>query len=202
MQNLLDLPKPYDIKNDDIKDVCGSKWLTLKETTYKDKNGNDQKWQFVARSKNEAATGVVARTEKSGKFLFIVNGRVPMNKWVIGFPGGLVKPGEDIVAAANRELKDETGYKCKRVLTMNPPSPKSAGLTTEQGSGIGCIVDDKAAGKTELESTEKITHFWATAKQFFEIMEKVNPETTVASSGTWSYMSGYLDARGRRKKKE
>jgi len=44
------------------------------------------------------------------KLLLIANYRIPVNKYVLEFPAGLLDEGEDIEVCGLRELKEETGY--------------------------------------------------------------------------------------------
>jgi len=47
--------------------------------------------------------------------------RVPIDKFILEFPGGLLDPKETIEQCALRELNEETGYHGKKVLaSMNP----------------------------------------------------------------------------------
>lgn len=39
--------------------------------------------------------------------------RAGVDDVVTGFPGGMIEPGEDVLAAAARELREETGYECR-----------------------------------------------------------------------------------------
>ncbi len=61
-------------------------------------------------NKNRHTLSVTAVVECQGKFLFVKRhstlGNFP-DKWV--FPGGKVEPGEDVIQALWRELKEETG---------------------------------------------------------------------------------------------
>lgn len=45
-----------------------------------------------------------------GRIVFINQWRASVNSWVLELPAGRVEDGEDVKAAALRELKEETGY--------------------------------------------------------------------------------------------
>ena len=53
---------------------------------------------------------IVAHTPDDA-YLLIREFRYPLNSWCIGFPAGLVEPGEDLLACADRELQEETGFR-------------------------------------------------------------------------------------------
>lgn len=59
----------------------------------------------------KAAGGVVVRSGKSGPKVLLVH-RSDYNDW--SFPKGKLDPGEKFKHAALREVKEETGFECKR----------------------------------------------------------------------------------------
>ncbi|MCC6004197.1 MAG: NUDIX hydrolase [Thermofilum sp.] len=45
-----------------------------------------------------------------GRVVFVRQWRAPIARWIIELPAGRVERGEDVIAAAGRELLEETGY--------------------------------------------------------------------------------------------
>ena len=90
-------------------------------------------WEYAERPNSPAGIVIVAVTSE-GKLLLTEQYRVPMGKNVIELPAGLSGDdqycGEEFVAAAKRELLEETGYEAAEweQLTGGPPS---AGLSNE-----------------------------------------------------------------------
>ena len=91
-------------------------------------------WEFVERVNPQGAVVIVAETP-AGEVLFVEQYRVPIDAWTIEMPAGLIgdEPGrerEALLAAAQRELLEETGWRAGRIeLVMGGPS--SAGMSTE-----------------------------------------------------------------------
>ncbi|MBI4662722.1 MAG: NUDIX hydrolase [Verrucomicrobia bacterium] len=91
-------------------------------------------WEYAERTKASAAVMIVAVTQDQ-RLILIEQFRLPLGKPVIELPAGLVgdiegQEAEAMVAAAHRELVEETGYEASGFvhLTTGPPS---AGLSSE-----------------------------------------------------------------------
>jgi ADP-ribose pyrophosphatase len=92
----------------------------------------DGRWEYVRRPNAKAIVAIIAVTP-SDELLFIEQHRIPLGVPVIEFPAGLVgdeDADEDLLAAANRELDEETGWSA-RDLRVVSRGPSSAGLTNE-----------------------------------------------------------------------
>lgn len=91
-------------------------------------------WEYAERTDARAVVAVVAVTD-DGRLVLTEQYRPPVGGPVVELPAGLVgdRPGEaaeERVAAARRELLEETGYEAAEMsyLTEGPPS---AGLSSE-----------------------------------------------------------------------
>ncbi len=60
------------------------------------------------------AVAIAAETE-DGKILLIRQFRYPVGKEIIEVPAGIVEDEEDLVAAAKRELREETGFDAREI---------------------------------------------------------------------------------------
>jgi 8-oxo-dGTP pyrophosphatase MutT (NUDIX family) len=79
-------------------------------------------WEYVSRPNSNGGVIIVAVTAAK-KLLLIEQMRHPLNKPVIELPAGLIGKGtaatrQTIVAAAKRELEEESGYKCRSVAIL------------------------------------------------------------------------------------
>lgn len=126
-------------------------WIKKYILTYRLPDGSPYEYETVSRKEigafraalDENASGnapkgsdaicIVARTQDDA-FLIIREFRYPLNSWCIGFPAGLIEPGEDPVACADRELQEETGYRIipgSSVRFLPQAGRSSTGLTDE-----------------------------------------------------------------------
>lgn len=100
-------------------------WLTLKHRG---------RWEFVARN-NPGGAAIIIAVTPADEILFVEQFRVPIMQRTIEMPAGLVgdledHDEEDPLAAARRELEEETGYSCNDLRWLHS-GPSSAGMSTE-----------------------------------------------------------------------
>ena len=88
--------------------------MTMKESTFRDRDGNPIKWESFRRNKLNKVVVIIARMVPSEKYVLIKQFRPAVNHYVIGFPAGIVETG-NVEDDALKELKEETGYTGKIV---------------------------------------------------------------------------------------
>lgn len=106
------------------KFVYDGKWLKMREVRFrKSDTSPEQVWESAhrrtyPRSKPDGVD-VVATLHRDGKkyFVLIKQYRIPMAGMCLEFPAGLIDDGESVEAAGIRELKEETGYTAKKVVS-------------------------------------------------------------------------------------
>lgn len=89
-------------------------------------------WEFVRRAHGGGVVGIIAITPDR-RLVLVEQPRIPIGRPTIELPAGLVGdegPGEGVLAAARRELLEETGYQARLVRHL-AEGPSSAGLTDE-----------------------------------------------------------------------
>jgi ADP-ribose pyrophosphatase len=121
--------------------VNKSKFVTVVAVAYEDRKGNRKRWHMVSRGEQpKCITGRIERPDaaiivpyhrQADKLAVIKEFRIPVGGYQYGFPAGLVDPGEELAAAAGRELHEETGLTLVRVYRHSPAIFSSAGITDE-----------------------------------------------------------------------
>jgi ADP-ribose pyrophosphatase len=125
------------------------------------------KWEYADRLGVTGVVAIVAITD-DGKLILVEQYRPPVNRRVIELPAGLVgdEPGqanEGLLAAARRELQEETGYLAGE-LSILATGPTSAGMSSEvitlvharklRKVGAGGGVDTEAIQVHEIRLSE------------------------------------------------
>ena len=121
------------------------------------------KWEFVSRTGGVHAAVILAVEE--GHVLLVEQDRVPIGARCLELPAGLVgdeEEGEEIEAAAIRELEEETGYRAERMVEIGrffaSPGMSSEGFTLlraerlkKTGEGGGVSGEDIVVHRVKLE---------------------------------------------------
>ena len=90
------------------------------------------KWEYVSRTRNVSAAVILA-IDADDHVILVEQYRVPVGAACIELPAGLVgdeEEGEEIAAAAIRELEEETGYRAGRMTNLGR-FYASAGMSSE-----------------------------------------------------------------------
>jgi len=73
------------------------------------------RWEYVTRARGIRAAAILALD--AGAVILVEQYRVPLGKYCLEFPAGLIgdeTDGEDALTSAMRELEEETGYRAAR----------------------------------------------------------------------------------------
>jgi ADP-ribose pyrophosphatase len=108
-----------------VETLCEGRWLSLR------KRG---RWEYAERNNPAGAVIIVAVTPED-RVLFVEQYRVSILQNTIEMPAGLVgdladQADESALVAAQRELEEETGYRCASVEFIHR-GPSSSGMSTE-----------------------------------------------------------------------
>ena len=113
------LQKPKILK---IETIARSRLFTVEAVDLAFSNGAQRVYERMRPSNREA---VMIVPIIGNDLLLIREYAVGIEEYELGFPKGLIDPGEDVLEAANRELMEEVGFGAERFdyltkLTMAP----------------------------------------------------------------------------------
>lgn len=101
------------------------------------------RWEYVSRARGIRAAVILATID--GDVLLVEQYRVPLGRVCLELPAGLIgddegAEGEDELAAAGRELEEETGYRAERLEKLgefySSPGMVSESFTLVRASGL------------------------------------------------------------------
>lgn len=149
-------------KVNSVKALATTKFLSLYEAEYINKDGNIKHWTMASRKSEDELNAQLLKGEKenidavviaaiykdSEKLVLIKQFRVPINDYLYELPAGLIDKGEDVLEAAKRELKEETGLKVVSIKNSKvTPLYASAGMTNESLAVIYCLCEGDPSTK-------------------------------------------------------
>ena len=145
-------------------------------------------WEFAERKNCLGVVVILART-KDNEYLLVEQFRKPVNARVIEFPAGLYADEDKFetqVAAAERELLEETGYKAGS-LTYLFSGPSSSGITDEIQHFYFADNCEKVTDKLGVDDEDLTLHV-VPAKVMREFLaERAKQENTFIEPKVWLY---------------
>lgn len=122
------------------KKLYQGNWLTLVETVYRNKHGEEVVWESVCRKEPWVGVIAVAKLVPSMRFILIKQFRPTLNGYVIGFPAGI---SDGDAQHALVELQEETGY-TGVIKDVSPVMKSNAGIINDSGMSVYIEVDEHA----------------------------------------------------------
>jgi ADP-ribose pyrophosphatase len=168
-----------------VEPLALGKWLSLFRVDFRLQGRAERSWSLATRN---AAPKCVHGNFADPDVVIIVPFHTGRQQLVLirefraalagdqyGFPAGLVDEGESAVAAARRELQEETGLVLTRVIRQSPPVYSSAGMTDESSALVYVeiievvFVSPEKAGRLCADPTLKFdAKAWLIASRFAE----------------------------------
>lgn len=123
--------------------LTNSRFLNLYEMDVQHRNGAASKYHVASRAKstsglraisnNNTPDAVAILATYENKLVLIKQYRYPVGDYIYELPAGLIDEGEDAVAAAKREMFEETGLEFvpSPLQFLNKPLFSSPGMTDE-----------------------------------------------------------------------
>lgn len=122
-----------------------------------------------------------------GRVCLIRNYRVAVGQWLYELPAGTLEPGEPPIQTAQRELIEETGYRCSSIQPLCEFF-MSPGILNERMHAF--VAKGLTDGATELEAGEQITNHLATPAEVDSLLTsgKLQDAKSIAA---WLYYLRY-----------
>ena len=171
--------------------------LNLFRADYQDQRGRPRSWIYASRQETPKietanwerpdAVVIVPWHVERQQLVVIREYRVVLGDYQVGFPAGLMDPGETIVDTARRELFEETGLILGRVIRCSPPVYSSSGMTDESVSFVYAECDGEPSDAAN-ESSEDIQAEFLNADAAGAM---VNDTTMKVDVKTWLVLSEF-----------
>lgn len=177
------------MKKTKIKDVevlARTKFLSLYNAKYENKNGREKNWTIASRKGTEVlnetllqgkedkvdAVVIVAFHKSEKKLVLVKQFRVPINDYIYELPAGLVDQGEDALNSLKRELKEETGLDLKEILDSKIKSNLflSPGMTDESVTLAVCTCTGTLSNEF-MEDDEDIEALMLSQEEATKLLE-------------------------------
>ena len=135
-------------------------------------------------------SAVVMPVDEKGRVLLVRQYRLPAKAFMWEIPAGRVDEGENVLQAAKRELKEETGFKAKK-WTKLASFYVSPGFLAEKMTIF--LAEDLKEGEQEPMEDERIQLKWLKSRELDDMVEsgKIIDAKTIIGFLSWKrYHSG------------
>jgi ADP-ribose pyrophosphatase len=148
-----------------VQKLTDEKWVNLFAAAF-EHQGRRGRWVFASR-KAQPHTGdsrgdaviivpILRLPGEPPRLVLVKEFRVPVGGYVLGFPAGLLEPGEAVEDTARREMLEETGMEVVHVKRVTQPLFSSSGLTDEAAAMAFVDVRTTAQTRPALEASEDL----------------------------------------------
>lgn len=170
-----------------VNALAETKFLSLYDAEYVNKNGDLKHWTIASRKSKEVlnsqyfegknnkidAVVIAALHKPLNKLVMVRQFRVPVNDYIYEFPAGLIDGEESVLTAARRELMEETGLELLSICSNTKIAPMyvSAGLTDESMALVYCLCEGEPSTKF-LEENEDLEILLVSQEEAKELIKK------------------------------
>ncbi len=162
------------------KELFKNKLFTVTDEVAHDPSGFEIHRNIV----RHPGSAVMLAVNDERQILLVKQFRLPAKQELWELPAGRLDPGEESLAAAQRELREETGYRAatwKKLISFWP----SPGYVGEKMDIF--LAKDLTEGKQELMDDERITVQWFAATEIGKMIRRgeIQDGKTLIGYYTW-----------------
>lgn len=151
-------------------------YLKNYEITYRNKVGNEKRYEIVSRRElngiedvGGAPSGVSIVATKGDRLLLLHEFRMGVNRTIYNLCAGMLEEGESIENCIRRELYEETGLSLKEIKKLLPPS--FAAVAFSDTTTYIAFVEAEGEFADNTSDNEQITAGFYTREEVKELLE-------------------------------
>jgi ADP-ribose pyrophosphatase len=145
------------------RELLKNKLFTVVEEVAHDPSGFEIKRAII----KHPGSAVMMAVDENNRVLLVRQFRLPAEQELWELPAGRIDPGESVLEAAKRELREETGYQANEWSELGS-FWASPGYVAEKMTVF--LASDLTAGKQETMEDERIEIQWFPATQMGEMI--------------------------------
>lgn len=152
-----------------------TRFLKSYTLNYTNTEGNEKLYEMVSNFDYEKpeeigqrASGVVIVGFRGDELLLLREFRMGVNQFIYNLPAGHSEDGESVEECAERELREETGLRIKKICKILPPAYAAPDLSDSSAWVVMAEVEGEFNPQTEAD--EYIQPLFADRKQLEELL--------------------------------
>ncbi len=148
-----------------VEKLTDEQWINLFAASFEHK-GHHGRWVFASRKaaphdgdlRGDAViiVPILRMPGEPPRLVLEREFRVPVGDYVIGFPAGLLEPGETVEETVRREMLEETGMEVVKFKRVTQPLLSSSGMTDESAAMAFVDVRTTEQARPALEASEDL----------------------------------------------